>query len=140
MKKSCFPDNLKVLSVVLMSKYFLGEVLVLKLKLLSAVNQISENLLNNNIVGLNENCGCFLWFLVWFRSSPSNVDLLTGKANKLVVVFNMCGAFWAVALDLSKAFERFWHAGLYHKLKSHGIYGQVLLMVLLHFLLTRCFL
>ena len=140
MKKSCFPDNLKVLSVVLVSKYFLGEVLVLKLKLLSAVNQISENLLNNNIVGLNENCGYFLWFLVWFRSSPSNVDLLTGKANKLVVVFNMCGAFWAVALDLSKAFERFWHAGLYRKLKSHGIYGQVLLMVLLHFLLTRCFL
>ena len=31
----------------------------------------------------------------------------------------------AVALDISKAFERVWHAGLLDKLKSYGISGQV---------------
>ena len=31
----------------------------------------------------------------------------------------------AVALDISKAFDRVWHAGLVHKLKSYGISGQI---------------
>ena len=35
------------------------------------------------------------------------------------------GATRAVALDISKAFDRVWHAGLLHKLKSYGISGQI---------------
>ena len=31
----------------------------------------------------------------------------------------------AVALDISKGFNRVWHAGLLHKLKSYGISGQI---------------
>ena len=30
-----------------------------------------------------------------------------------------------MALDISKVFERVWHAGLLHKLKSYGISGQI---------------
>ena len=37
----------------------------------------------------------------------------------------MYGATWAVVLDISKAFDKVWHAGILHKLESHGISGQI---------------
>ena len=39
--------------------------------------------------------------------------------------FNRSGATRDVALDISKAFDRVWHAGLLHKLTSYGISGQI---------------
>ena len=39
--------------------------------------------------------------------------------------FDRAGATQAVALDISKAFDRFWHAGLLHKLTFYAISGQV---------------
>ena len=35
----------------------------------------------------------------------------------------------AVALDISKAFDRVWHAGLLHKLKSYGISGPTFSLI-----------
>ena len=40
-------------------------------------------------------------------------------------LFNRSGATRAVALDISKAFDRVWHAGLLYKLNSYGISGQI---------------
>ena len=40
-------------------------------------------------------------------------------------VFNRSGATPAMTLDISKAFERAWHAGLLHKHKSYGFSGQI---------------
>ena len=72
-----------------------------------------------------EKCGLFSDFQYGFRSSRSTADLLTVVSDKIARAFNRSGATRAVALDISKAFDRVWHAGLLHKLKSYGISGQI---------------
>ena len=51
--------------------------------------------------------------------------LLTQKLDRTARAFNRSGATRAVALGISKAFDRVWHAGLLHKLKSYAISGQI---------------
>ena len=55
--------------------------------------------------------GCFL----------STADILTVVSDRIARAFNRSGGTRAVALDISKAFDRVWHAGLLHKTKSYGI-------------------
>ena len=89
------------------------------------VSKVLENLANNRIVDHLEKCGLFSDFQYGFRSSRSTADLLTVVSDRIARVFNRSGATQAVAFDISKAFERVWHAGLLHKLKSYGILGQI---------------
>ena len=58
-------------------------------------------------------------------SSRSTADLLIVLSDRIARAFNRSGATRTVALDISKAFDRVWHAGLLHKLKSYGISGQI---------------
>ena len=64
-------------------------------------------------------------FQYGFRSSRSTADLLTVVSDRIARAFSRSGATRAVALDISKAFDRIWHAGLLHKLRSDGISGQM---------------
>ena len=57
--------------------------------------------------------------------SRSTADPLTVLSNRIARSFNRSGATRAVALDISKAFDRVWHARLLHKLKSYGISGEI---------------
>ena len=45
--------------------------------------------------------------------------------DRIAGAFNRSWATGAVALDISKAFDRVWHAGLLHKLISYVISGQI---------------
>ena len=89
------------------------------------VSKVFEKLVNNRIVDHLEKCGLFSNFQYGFRCSLSTADLLTVVSDRIARAFNRSGATRAVALDISKAFDRVWHAGLYHKLKSYGISGQI---------------
>ena len=128
LKESCFPDCWKVSSVVPVFKN-VGERSTAKnyrpVSLLSVVIKVFEKLVNNRIVDHLENCGLFSDFQYGFRSSQSTADLLTVVSDSVARAFNRSGATRAVALDISKAFDRVWHAGLIHKLKSYGISGQI---------------
>ena len=120
LKESCFPDCWKVSSVVSVFKN-VGERSTAKnyrpVSLLSSkVFEVFEKL---------EKCGLFSDFLYGFRSSRSTADLLTVVYDRIPRAFNKSGATRAVARDIFKAFNRVWHAGLLHKLKSYGISGQI---------------
>ena len=60
-----------------------------------------------------------------FRSFRLTADLLIVVPDRIARAFNKSGSTPAVALDISKAFDRVWNAGLHHKLKSYGISGQI---------------
>ena len=128
LKESCFPDCWKVSSVVPVFKN-VGERSTTKnyrpVSLLSVVSKVFEKIVNNRIVDHLEKCGLFSDFQYGFRSSRSTADLLTVVSDRIARAFNRSGATRAVALDISKAFDRVWHAGLLHKLKSYGISGQI---------------
>ena len=89
------------------------------------VSKVFEKLVNNRIVDHLEKCGLFPDFQYGFRSSRSTADLLTVVSDRIARAFNRSEATRAVVLDISKAFDRVWHAGLLHKLKSYGISGQI---------------
>ena len=93
--------------------------------LLSVVRKVFEKLVNNRIVDELEKYGPFSDFQYGFRSSQSTADLLTVVSDRIARGFNRSWATQAVALDISKAFGRVWHADLLHKLKSYGISGQI---------------
>ena len=126
LKESCFPDCWKVSSVVFKN---VGERSTAKnyhpVSLLSVVSKVFEKLVNNRIVDHLEKCGLFSDFQYGFWSSRSTADLLTVVSDRIARAFNRSGATRAVAPDISKAFDRVWHAGLLHKLKSYGISGHI---------------
>ena len=124
LEESCFSDCLKVSSVVPVFKnveersttknYYL-------VSLLSVVSRVFEKFVNKRIVDHLEKCGLFSDSQYSFRSSGSTENLLTVVSDRTARAFNRPGATRAVALGISKASDRVWHAGLLHKLKSYGI-------------------
>ena len=132
LKESCFPDCWKVSSVVPAFKN-VGERSTAKnyrsVSLFSVVSKVFEKLVNNRIVDHLEKCDLFSDFQYGFRSSESTADLFKVVSDRIARAFNRSGATRAVALDISKVFERVWHAGLLHKLKSYGISGQIFSLI-----------
>ena len=93
--------------------------------LLSVVSKVFEKLVNNRIADHLEKCGLFSDFQYGFRSSRSTADLLTVASDRIAKAFNRSEATRTVALDISKNFDRVWHAGLHPKVKPYGISGQI---------------
>ena len=85
------------------------------------VIKIFEKLLNNKIVGHLQKSGLFPDFQYGLRSSQSIANLLTVVSDRFTRVFNRSGATLVVALDISKTFDRVWHAGFLHKFRFYGI-------------------
>ena len=61
----------------------------------------------------------------WLSAGICFADLLTVVSDILARAFNRSGTTRAVVLDIYKAFDRVWHAGLLCKVKSYGISQQI---------------
>ena len=126
LKECCFLDCWKVSSVVPVFKN-VGERSTANnycpVSLLSVVSKFFEKLVNNGIVDHLEKCGLFSDFQYGFRfsllifSQLYQVELL-GILTGLELV-----ELWH--LIYARLFHRVWHAGLLHRLTSHGISGQI---------------
>ena len=82
------------------------------------VSKVFEKLVNIRFVER-----FFFYFHHGFRSSRSTTYLLTIVSDRIARAFSRSGSTQAVAIDISKAFDRIWHAVLLHKCKSYGISG-----------------
>ena len=89
------------------------------------VSKVFEKPVNNRFVDHLEKCGLFSDSQYGFRYSRSTADLLTVVSGRIAMACNSSETTRAVTLDISKAFEKVWHAGLLHKLKSSGISHQI---------------
>ena len=109
LKESRFPDCWNVSSAVPVFKN-VGERSTAKnyrpVSLLSVVSKVFEKFVNNRIVGHLEKCGLFSDFQYGFTSFRSTADLLTVVSDGIARAFNRSGAARAVALEISKAFDR----------------------------------
>ena len=70
------------------------------------VSKVFAKLVNNRTVNHLEKCGFPSGFQYGFRSSRSTADLLTVVSHRIAGALNRSGANRAVALDISKAFDR----------------------------------
>ena len=62
-----------------------------------------------------------------FRQARSTADILTVISERIYCSLDKAGEGRAVALDISKAFDRVWHDGLLRKIKSYGITGKCII-------------
>ena len=69
------------------------------------VSKVFEKLVNKRTVELLEKCGLFSDFQYDYRSR-STADLLKVVSDRIVRAFNRARATRAVALDMSKAFDK----------------------------------
>ena len=132
LKESCFPDYWKVSSVVFVFKNVWERSTAKNfhpVSLLSVVSKVFEKLVIIKIVDHLEISGLFSDVQYGFRSSLSTTDLLKIVSDRIARAFNRSGATRAVALDISTAFDRDWHAGLLHKLRYYGISGQIFRLI-----------
>ena len=121
LKESRFPDCWKVSSVVPVFKN-VGERSTAKnyhpVSLPFMVSKVFEKLVNNRLVDRLEKC-----FLI--SSMVLIISINWKSSDRIARAFNRSEATRAVALEISKAFERICYAGLLHKVKSCGISSQI---------------
>ena len=139
LSESCFPSCWKSASVVPVYKNS-GERSDPRnyrpISLLPVISKVFESIINVAMVRLLDSSGLFSDFQYGFRSSRSTADILTVISERFYRTLNSCGEARTIALDISKAFDKVWHAGLIQKLQGYGLSGPFL-DIIKSFLLNR---
>ena len=130
--ESCFPSCWKLASVIPAYKNS-GERSDPRnyrpISLLPVISKVFECLISSPLVQHLDSNNLFSDSQYGFRAGRSTADILTVISENVYRALNECGEGRAIALDISKAFDRVWHSGLIHKLKAYGVSGQVLSII-----------
>ena len=73
-----------------------------------------------------DSTGLFSDLQYGFCALRSTADILTVLSERIYNSLDALGETRAIALDIPKAFDKVWHAGLLHKLKAYGVAGSIL--------------
>ena len=128
LQESCFQDFGKVSSMTPVLKN-VGKRFTAKkycpVTLLWFVSKVFEKLVNNRHLYHLEKSGIFSDFHYSFRSSQSAADILSVVSDRIAGAFNRFRTTRAVALGISKVFDKVWHASPLHKPNFYGISGWI---------------
>ena len=89
--------------------------------LTSILSKVLKTLLNNHIISHHDNFQILQDTQYRFRKQRSTIDPPISLTNKTHQSVDHHGESFALALDISKAFDRVWHAGLFSKLPIYGL-------------------
>jgi len=87
----------------------------------SILSKIMETVLNRKLMKYLETKGLISDRQYGFRPNRSTGDLMTYISHKLSATLHDEGEACAVALDISKAFDRVWHSALVSKCQAFGL-------------------
>ena len=94
--------------------------------LLPIISKISESFINDTLTKRLDIAGLFSDLQYGFRAFRSTADILTVLSERIHNSLDASGETRALALDISKAFDKVWNAGLLDKLKAYGVVGPIL--------------
>ena len=115
--ESCFPSCWKSSSVVQVFK---------NISLLPIISKIIESFINDSLTKHLDITGLFSDLQYGFHAFRSTADIMTVFNERIYNSLDTGGETRATALDMSKAFDKVWHAGLIHKLKAYGVVDPIL--------------
>ena len=93
--------------------------------LLSVISKLFEAVINLHLKRHLEKNGLLSDVQYGFRPSRSTADVLTVITERISKCLDKSYDSRAIALDISKAFDKVWHKGLLCKIKSYGICGRL---------------
>ena len=95
------------------------------ISLLCIISKIFESIINQQIMIHLSQTNLLSDVQYGFRSARSTADVLTVITDRISGALDKSCDARAIALDISKAFDKVWHKGLLHKISSYGISGRV---------------
>ena len=121
--KSTFPQSWKLANIHPISKK--GDLTdpsnYRPIALTSIISKVFETIINDHIVSHLDQYSILQDTQYGFRKRRSTIDHLISISHKFCQSIEQYGESYALALDISKAFDRVWHAGLLSKLPSLGL-------------------
>ena len=96
------------------------------ISLLSCIGQVLEKLIHKYVFNFFRDNAVITALQSGFMSGDSTVNQLVDVYNTFCKALDEGKEVRAIFCDISKAFDRIWHAGLFFKLSLAGIKGQLL--------------